>query len=95
MRSINISLMIDAICKELEIKYDSKNPHYQSFVDDAIKLGGIYRDLKIMIGEIQDIELRHNLIGLKEKFDTIIKHLDETDHALIQLARQLKDKEND
>jgi hypothetical protein len=95
MRATNISLMIDSICKKLNIPYESKNPHYQSFVDDAIKLGVIYQDLKIMIGEIQDIEIRHGLGGLKEKFDVIIKHLDETDHDLIRLAKQLKNKEND
>jgi len=91
MKSVNISLMIDSICKELNIPYESKNPHCQTFVDDAIKLGAIYQDLKIMMGEIQDIEIRHGLNGLEEKFDIIIKHLDETDHDIIRLARQLKD----
>ena len=86
--------MIDSICKELNIPYESKNPHYQSFIDDAVKLGVIYRDLKIMIGEIQDIEIRHGLEGLKDKFDIIIRHLDETDHDVIKLAKQIRDKEN-
>jgi hypothetical protein len=91
MKSANISLMIDSICKELGISYESKNPHYQTFVDDAIKLGCIYRDLKIMIGEIHDIEIRHGINGIKEKLEEIIKVLDETDHQIIRLAKQLKE----
>ena len=91
MKFTNISLMIDGICKKLGISYESKNPHYQTFLDDAIKLGCIYRDLKIMIGEIHDIEVRHGINGIKEKLEEIIKVLDETDHQIIRLAKQLKE----
>ena len=94
MKSTNISLMIDTICKELNIPYESKNPHYQTFVDDAIKLGCIYRDLKIMIGEIHDIEIRHGFNGVKEKLEEIIKVLDETDHQIIKVAKILEEQEN-
>jgi len=92
-KSTSISLMIDTICKELGINYSSKNPHYQTFVDDAIKLGGIYQDIKIMIGEIHDIEIRHGFNGVKEKLEEIIKVLDETDHQIIRVAKALKEQE--
>ena len=95
MRNINISLMINSICKELGILYESKNPNYQSFMDDAIKLGTIYQDLKIMMGEIKDIEIRHGLNGIKEKLELVLKELDKVDHRIIRVAKELREKEND
>ena len=93
MQSANISLIINSICKELDIPYESKNLHSQSFRDDAIKLGCIYRDLKIMIGEIHDIETRHGIDGIKEKLEEIITELDNLDHQIIKLAKELRNKD--
>ncbi len=95
MKAEKLSLIIDSICKELGIDYSSCNPHLVTLYEDAQKLGKMYLQLKEMVGIIQEIEDRHDLNGLRAKFDIVIKHLDETDHDLINLARQLKDKEND
>lgn len=93
MKSEKISLTIDSICKKYGICYESINPHFRSFLDDAIKLGCMYQDLKTMIGDIMDIEDRHGLNGIKVKMDEVIKELDRADHEIIKLARQLMDKD--
>lgn len=95
MKSEKISLIIDGICKELGIDYNSKNSHYLTFLADAMKLGRIYQDLKIMIGDIKDIEMRHGFAGIKDKFEEIIKELDIIDQEVIQLSKQLRDKKDD
>ena len=95
MKAEKISLIVDSICKELGIPYCSVNPHILTIAEDAQKLSKIYMQMKEMIGIIKEIEDRHDLNGLKEKFDSIIKELDTCDHSIIVLARQLKDKGND
>jgi endo-1,4-beta-mannosidase len=92
MKTEKLSLIVDSICKELGIKYCSVNPHLVTLQEDALKLSKMYLQLKEMVGIIQEIEERHNLNGLKAKFDVVIKHLSESDHDLIKLARELKDK---
>jgi uncharacterized protein YlbG (UPF0298 family) len=92
MDSAHISYIIENICEKYNIPYKSNNPHYNIMFKDAEKIGEIYRQLKEIIGNIVEIEERHNL-GLKEKFENIIKELDNTDHALIKLAKELQ-KEN-
>jgi hypothetical protein len=92
MKAERISLMIDSICKEQGIDYCSTNPHYVTLKEDIIKMSKIYLQLKQTIGIIKEIEDRHQLNGLKEKFEEIINHLDSIDHDLIRLARQLKEK---
>lgn len=95
MKSERISLIIDSVCKELGIDFCSKNPHLISLKEDVEKMSKIYLKLKEMIGIIKEIEERQNLKGLREKFDIIIKHLDETDHDVIRLAKKLQEKENE
>ncbi len=90
-----ISLMIDSICKELEIPYSSTNPHYVTLMEDALKLSKIYLQLKETLGAIKEIEDRHELNGLKDKFDILIKELDTADHDVFKLMRKLKEKINE
>jgi hypothetical protein len=92
MDSAHISYIIENICEKYNIPYKSTNPHYDISVKDAEKIGEIYQQLKEIIGNIIDIEERHNL-GLRKKFEDIINELDNTDHALIRLAKELQ-KEN-
>lgn len=94
MKSSIISLIINSICKKLEIEYNSINSHYVSLMEDAQKLSEIYLQLKGITGTIQEIEDRHELNGLKEKFDNLIKELDIADHDVFKLMRELKDKTN-
>jgi hypothetical protein len=93
MDNTRISLIIDSICKEHGIVYESKNPHYQTFMDDAIKLGCIYKDLKNMIHDIKDIEIRHGLNGIKMKLEAIMKELDKTEHLILKVAKELMEKD--
>lgn len=93
MKAEKISLIIDSICKEQGINYGSTNPHYVTLLEDAQKLGKIYLELKVITGIIKEIEERHELNGLRAKFELLIKELDEADHDIIKLARKLKDKQ--
>lgn len=91
MKAENISLIVDSICKDLGIKYNSKNPHYISLQQDVLKMRKIYLQLKETIEILMEIEDRHNLNGLREKMEVIIRELDEADHLVIKLAKQIKD----
>ena len=92
MKAENISLVIASVCKELGINYCSTNPHIVTLHEDAKKLGKVYLWLKEIVGIMKEIEDRHNLNGLRQKFEHIINELDNADHAIIKLARELKDK---
>lgn len=87
-----VSLIIDSICKELGIEYCSSNPHLITLQEDVKKMSKIYLQLKEMIGILVEIEDRHEINGLREKFEGLVQELNAADHLLIKLARQLKDK---
>ena len=95
MNAQNISLIIDSICKKLEIEYESKNPHYISLREDACKLAKMYLKLKEMMGILQEIEERHDLNGLKVKFEAVIAELNNADHSIFKIARELGEKIDD
>ena len=89
----NISLIIDNICRKLGVEYNSCNLHLITIQEDAQKLAKIYLQLKIILGIIQEIEERHEINGLRVKFEQLIRELEEADHIVIKLARELKDKD--
>jgi hypothetical protein len=89
MKAEKVSLIIASVCKELGINYCSTNPHYVTLIDDAQKMSRIYLQLKEIMGIVKEIEERHELNGLRKKFETIIKELDEADHLLIKVAKEL------
>lgn len=91
----NISLIIDSVCKKQGIDYSSTNPHYVSLKEDATKMGMMYLELKKMIGILQEIETRHDLNGLRKKFEALILELDNADHILLKVAHALKDTNHD
>jgi hypothetical protein len=93
MKSSKISLIIDSVCHQHGIEYCSLNPHLQTMVEDAQKLSEIYTDLKIIMGDLQDIEERHDIKPLNKKIEDIIKTLNSADHDIIRLARDFKAKE--
>ncbi|MBU0581469.1 MAG: hypothetical protein KKA19_09870 [Candidatus Margulisbacteria bacterium] len=95
MQAEKISLIIADVCKRLGVNYESKNPHYLSLVEDAQKLAKFYLQLKEMLGIIVEIENRHEINGLKEHFENIIQELNHTDHEIIKLAKELRDKVED
>jgi len=90
----SISLIIDSVCKKLGIPYCSINPHLVTLEEDVKKMSKIYLQLKEIMGILSEIEDRHDLKDLKESMEEIIKELDDADHLVIRLARQLG-KEND
>lgn len=95
MDSAHISAIIEGICKKQGINYKSNNPHYTTFVDDAITLGTIYQDLKILLGKLQEIEDRHNLNPqIVDALEKAIKELEDADHVIIKIAKEIL-KEND
>lgn len=91
MQGEKISYLINSICKEQGIDYCSMNPHLYTLYEDAQKMGKIYLQLKEIMATIQEIEERHDLKKLREKFELLIKELDEADHLIIKLAKDLKD----
>ena len=94
MKAQAISLIIDSVCKKLGIPYCSVNPHLVTLEEDVKKMAKIYLQLKEIMGILSEIEDRHDLKDLKESMEEIIKELDDADHLVIRLARQLG-KEND
>lgn len=95
MDSAHISAIIEGICKKQEIDYKSSNPHYTNLIKDAEKLGKIYRDLKILLGDLQEIEDRHNLNPqIVDALEKVIQEITDADHIIIKIAREiLKDEE--
>jgi hypothetical protein len=94
MKAQSISLIIDSVCKKLGIPYCSVNPHLVTLEEDVKKMAKIYLQLKQIMGILTEIEDRHDLQDLKESMEEIIRDLDDADHLVIRLARQLG-KEND
>lgn len=90
----NISLIIDDICKKQGIGYSSVNQHYVSLKEDAMKMGKMYLQLKDMIGILKEIEDRHNLNGLRAKFESLIMELDGADHFLLKIAHEFKENKH-
>lgn len=90
MESTYISYMIENICKNHGIPYKSSNPLYTNAKEDALKMRDIYLKIKEIIETLLEIEERHNLIGLRKQFENIIKELDDADHSVIRLAREIK-----
>jgi hypothetical protein len=95
MKAEKISLIIASICKEKGIEYCSTNPHYITLVEDAVKLGKLYLELRIMAGDIQEILDRHNITGLEQLLYDDLKALENTEHDLLKLAQKLKDENVD
>jgi len=93
MKAEKISLIIDNVCKNLKIKYNSKNPHYLTMKEDAKRLGEIFRDLKIIAGDLETIADRHQIDGLKEIIHQDALDLETIDHEICRLAQRIR-KEN-
>lgn len=93
MADKRISLTITEICKKLEIDYSSCNPKYLEMVNDAKRLGELYRDLKIIAGDIEAIAERHNIGGLKNLLHDDALTIEKIDHDLIKMASLIKEEE--
>ena len=89
-----ISATVCQVCKQLGIDYHSINPQYVTLIEDATRLGAIYRQLKEIIGDLKEIEDRHQVNGLSKLLDDDILALDKIDHDIIRLAQKLRDQTN-
>ena len=88
-----ISLTIAEVCQKLGIDYKSVNLNYLSMIDDAKRLSIIFRDLKIITGDLEAIADRHEIDGLKDIIHKEALDLEKIDHEIIRLAQQIKDEE--
>lgn len=90
MHGEQISAIIHTLCRKHGIDYESKNPHYASISEDAMRLGEIYQELKIILGDLLEIEERH---GLNSEavivLNKVISEIDDADHSIIKVAKEL------
>ena len=90
-----ISQSIIEACKREGIVYTSVNPNYTKFYSDARKVGEIYRDLKILAGELEEICERHNIDELSKLLHDDILEIEKVEHDLIKVAHKLREEENE
>jgi len=95
MESVKLSLEIVNICKQLGIEYTSVNPKATIFLQDASRLGEIYLQLKIIIGDLKEIEERHHIEGLASLFDDDIQTLNKIDHDINRVAMKIRDEQKE
>jgi len=93
MKAERISLTIGEVCAKLGIDYCTVNPHYLEMINDAKRLGEIFRDLKIIAGDLEAIAEKHQIDGLKEIIHQDALDLETIDHDIIRLAQRIR-KEN-
>jgi hypothetical protein len=92
MKAERISLTIGEVCAKLGIDYCTVNPHYLEMINDAKRLGEIFRDLKIIAGDLEAIAERHQIDGLKDIIHQDALDLETIDHDIIRLAKKIKEK---
>jgi hypothetical protein len=84
-----ISLTIMEVCQKLGIEYSSCNPKHAQMINDAKRLGEIFRDLKIIVGDLDAIADRNNVDGLKFLIHKDALQIEKIDHEIIKIAKQL------
>jgi len=52
----------------------------------------IYRDLRGIIGRLEEIERKHKIAGLSKLLQDDIKILEEIDHEMLSVSKSLKKK---
>jgi len=92
MKAERISLTIMEVCQKYGIDFDSCNPHCGQMINDAKRLGEIYRDLKIIAGDLEAIAERHQIDGLKNLIHKDALEIDKIDHELIRIANKIQEK---
>ena len=86
-----ISLTITEVCQKLGINYSSYNSNYLIMINDAKRLAEIYRDLKIIAGDLEAIADRHQIDGLKNLIHKDALKIDSIDHEIIKIAQKIKE----
>jgi len=87
-----ISLTISEICQKLGINYESINPNYRQMINDAKRLGEIFRDLKIIAGDLEGIAERNNIKELKNIIHKEALEIEKIDHDITKIAQKIKNQ---
>jgi len=87
-----ISLTISEICQKLGITYESINPNYRQMINDAKRLGEIFRDLKIIAGDLEGIAERNNIKELKNIIHKEASAIEKIDHDIVKIAQKIKNQ---
>jgi hypothetical protein len=90
MEAKRISFTIAEVCQKLGIDYSSCNSNYIQMVDDAKRLGEIFRDLKIIAGDLEAIAERHQVDGLKNIIHRDALQIEKIDHEIIKMAEKIR-----
>jgi hypothetical protein len=93
MKAERISLIIGEVCAKVGLDYCTSNPHVLEMINDAKRLGTIFRDLKIIAGDLEAIADRHEIDGLKDIIHKEALDIEKIDHDIIRLAQKIKDEE--
>jgi hypothetical protein len=88
-----ISLTIVEVCQKLGIDYKSINSTHAQTINDAKRLGEIFRDLKIISGDLEAISERHNITGLKNIIHKEALQIDKINHEIIKMAKQIQEEQ--
>jgi GTP cyclohydrolase I len=82
-----ISLTILEVCQKLGINY---NPEDKQLFNDAKRLGEIYRELKVITGDLQCISERHDIKDLHLLLSDDIEKISTVEHDIIKIATKIK-----
>jgi len=93
--SKNISLLITELTKKYGINYQSKNPEYIQLCKDTHRMQEICRSLREMMGDLSEIEDRHDLNGLGKLLADDVKKMEVLLHDLTKISTHIKVKENE
>jgi len=94
MADRRISHNIVEICHRLGIKFESKNPNYNKFYEDALRMRDIYNKLKIIAGDLEEICEKHTINGLNGLLKDDINLIEKIEHDLVKMAKAIN-KENE
>jgi hypothetical protein len=90
----NISAIITEIAKKEGIDYQSINPVFIEFYNDAKRIGEIIREFESLIDELDCILARHKIgNGIKKQMEIDIREFWKIHHDLKDLAIKIQ-KEN-
>lgn len=84
-----ISLTILEVCQKLGINY---KPEDKQLFNDAKRLGEIYRELKVITGDLQCISERHNIKDLYLLLSDDIEQIEKIEHDVIRIATKIKNE---
>ncbi len=86
-----ISAIINNICKKHKIDY--KSPNYSQFCGDVGRLGVIYLEAKILLGELLDMAERHQLKSIVKSLKHCAEGFNNISHEIRNVATKMNCEE--